>query len=313
MKPTAPCKTTSVNLPTIPPSAYLFLVRRTLRSWRRLLPSSAGADLIELRKSDFELPSQREEGTLIHILANRQTLAGVAALTLIPGALHGQDAKFAADNLKYSRDFYAKTHFVAVAESPDAFKYDRYPLEGPERIQCADGTYLRQHGKLWRHVPDKMRTGIPITYMEFNRYVMTFAGREEWGRFGQLVDEKTTQKLSGWIKLVDAAFNVETSSLKLVKKSELGRAEWIFQAPSGNPNGILTQLTFRKLARDKSENVLLHEFSGSMRLEGDHVVPADSNNAVKMGFGYMMRADERYEVSEFVWEEMQQPDVETKK
>jgi hypothetical protein len=51
--------------------------------------------------------------------------------------------------------------------------------------------------------------------------------------------------------------------------------------------------------------VLLHEFSGSMRLEGDKAVPAGAANAVKLGFGYMMNAEGGYEVSEFVWEEMQ--------
>ena len=67
----------------------------------------------------------------------RKTFIGVAAISiLLPVTVPAQDAKFAADNLKYSRDFYSKVHFVAIAESPEAFKYDRYPSGGPERVQC---------------------------------------------------------------------------------------------------------------------------------------------------------------------------------
>jgi len=111
---------------------------------------------------------------------------GVAAISVfVLSPLRGQDAKFAADNLKYSRDFYSKVHFVAMASLPASFKYDRYPSGGPERIQCDDGTYARQHGRPWRYLNDKMRTGLPIDYPERNRYVMTFALREDWGRTGE--------------------------------------------------------------------------------------------------------------------------------
>ena len=44
---------------------------------------------------------------------------GVAAISVfVLSPLQGQDAKFAADNLKYSRDFYSKVHFVAMASLP---------------------------------------------------------------------------------------------------------------------------------------------------------------------------------------------------
>jgi len=217
--------------------------------------------------------------------------------------LRAQDAKFFADNLKYSRDFYSKVHFVAIAELPHAFKYDRYPADGPERIQCDEGTYTRQHGKPWAYVNDKMRAGLPIDYPERNGYVMTFALREEWGRMGEPVDNETARKLDGWIKLVEAAINLTPANAKLLNQSETtdSRAEWVFEAPPENPNGVLTRFTFRKPASDKSENVLLHEFSGSTRLGGDKVVAAGAADSVRFGFGYMMRVEDGHEVSEYVW------------
>jgi len=69
----------------------------------------------------------------------------VGGLLLALSTLRAQDAKFAADNLKYSRDFYSKVHLVAIANlslgsaGTAEFKYDRYPNGGPERIQCGDG------------------------------------------------------------------------------------------------------------------------------------------------------------------------------
>ena len=239
---------------------------------------------------------------------NRKFVPVVAISGLILSTLWAQDAKFFADNLKYSRDFYSKVHFVAIAELPHAFKYDRYPADGPERIQCDEGTYTRQHGKPWAYVNDKMRAGLPIDYPERNRYVMTFALREEWGRMGEPLDNETARKLDGWIKLVEAAINLTPTNAKLLNQSETtdGRAEWVFEAPPENPNGVLTRFTFRKPASDKSENVLLHEFSGSMRLEGEKVVAAGAADSVRFGFGYMMRVEDGHEVSEYVWEEMQQ-------
>ena len=78
---------------------------------------------------------------------DRKFVPVVVISGLILSTLWAQDAKFFADNLKYSRDFYSKVHFVAIAELPHAFKYDRYPADGPERIQCDEGTYTRQHSK----------------------------------------------------------------------------------------------------------------------------------------------------------------------
>jgi len=234
---------------------------------------------------------------------------GVAAISVfVFSPLRGQDAKFAADNLKYSRDFYSKVHFVAMASLPASFKYDRYPSGGPERIQCDGGTYARQHGRPWRYLNDKMRTGLPIDYPERNRYVMTFALREDWGRTGEPVDKETARKLDGWINLAEAALSVTAANAKLLNKSETtaSRTQWIFEVPSENPDGVPARFTFRKPSSDKNENVLLHEFSGPLRLEGGKVVSGGATDIVRLGFGYMMRAQQGYEVSEFAWEEMQQ-------
>ncbi len=238
---------------------------------------------------------------------NRKCVGIIAVSILVLSTLRAQDAKLLADNLRYSRDFYSKVHFVAMAKLPQPFKYDRYPSGGPERIQCDEGTYLRQHGRAWLHLNDRWRTGLPIDHAERDRFVMTFALKDDWGRTGEPVDKETARKLNAWIKLIDAAVNTAPTTAKLVDKSEAeGRAQWVFEAPSENPNGTPTRLTFRKPISDKNENVLLHEFSGSMRLEGDKVVPAGAADMVRLGFGYMMGAERGYEVSEYVWEEMQQ-------
>jgi hypothetical protein len=246
-------------------------------------------------------------------LMNRTFTAALAASILLLATSRAQDGKFAAENLKYSRDFYAKVHFIAIARAPESFKYDRYPSGGPERIQCDGGTYARQHGKAWLHSNDRARNGEPIDHAERDRFVMTFALKDGWGRTGEPVDKETTRKLDGWIKLVDAALNAAPAAVTLAEKSEAGRAQWVFEAPSENSNGVLTRFTFRKPVSDKSENVLLHEFSGSMRLEGNKVVPAGAVDMVKLGFGYMMKNDGPYEVSEFVWEEMQAANAEGNK
>ncbi len=238
----------------------------------------------------------------------RKDLAAIAiAAAVVSTTLLAQDAKFAADNLKYSRDFYSKVHFVAIAELPEPFKYDRYPSGGPERIQCDAGTYLRQSGKPWTHVGQKMRSGLPIDYAERDRYVMTLASKDDWGRMGEPANKDATRKLDGWIKLVDTAQNAAPTAIKLVDKSETeGKTQWIFEAPPENPDGVPMRFTFRKPISDKTENVLLHEFSGSLRLDGDKVASGGAADRVRFGFGYMMRGPEGSEVSERVWEEMQQ-------
>src|SRR6476619_1097281 len=239
---------------------------------------------------------------------NRKSVGLIGISLLILSASQAQDAQFAANNLKYSRDFYPKVHFVAIAILPTSFKYDRYPSGGPERIQCDDGTYTRQHGKLWVHSSEKMRTGLPIDYPERNRYVMTFALRKDWGRSGEPVDQETARKLDGWVKLAEAALSVVPTNAKLLNKSETtdNRVQWVFEAPSENPDGVPSRFTFRKPLSDKNDNVLLHEFSGPLRLQDSKVVQGGATDTVRLGFGYMMPSQQGYEVSEFVWEEMQQ-------
>jgi hypothetical protein len=201
----------------------------------------------------------------------------------------------ASDSLKQSREFYSNHHLVVVGTAPISFKLDRYPANGPERIQNNVGTYTRQHARPWDYLPDKMRTGLPLDYAERNRYVMTFALSKEWGHGGKPVDPKTAKQLDFLIKLVDAALNFAPANERLVQSETTYHSpEWIFEIPSGETT---VRLTFRK-SRESKDLPLLREFSGPLTLE-------DGKVKVDFGFGYMMRADPEHEMSEFAWEEMQ--------
>ena len=118
----------------------------------------------------------------------------VGGLLLVLSTLRAQDAKFAADNLKYSRDFYSKVHFLAIANlslgsaGTAEFKYDRYPNGGPERIQCDDGEFARKNGKTWLKSID-------------------------WGETGRPVDAQTSKRLNNWVGLIDARNSAKSSSL----------------------------------------------------------------------------------------------------
>src|SRR5213593_2795779 len=102
----------------------------------------------------------------------------VGSSVLILSTLQAQDAKIVADNIEFSRDFYSGVHFSAISESAPSFGYQRYPDNGPERIQCDQGTFARQHGKAWLKSAD-------------------------WGETGRPVDKETACKLDGWVKLVE--------------------------------------------------------------------------------------------------------------
>ena len=237
---------------------------------------------------------------------NRALAAAFVSLILSAGSSPGQDAQFAADKLEYSRDFYAKVHFIVAANLPVAFKYDRYPSGGPERIQCEEGTYARQHGQPWLYTENRARRGEPITHAERDRFISQAGSNASWGRVGEPVDEQTALKLESWIKLVDAALNTEPAGAKLTEKSEAeGRAEWIFELAPANGDLIATRLTFRKPLAEQNEHVLLHDFSGSLRAPGGERVAEAAAQPVRLGFGYMMTVNGGDEVSEFVWEEMQ--------
>ena len=198
--------------------------------------------------------------------------------------LLAQDAQIVSDNLAYSREFYSGVHFVAIATLPSSFAYDRYPDNGAERIRCDDGTFARQHsGQPWLKSAD-------------------------WGGTGSPVDKATAQKLEGWIKLVNAPFDLTPAEVKLSEKYEAeNRAQWIFTVAPQDPKGSATQFHFAERVYDPNENVLLHEFSGSLRLQGDKVVPGGASDSVKFSFGYLVPIGDGSELSEAAWEDMQKP------
>jgi tetratricopeptide (TPR) repeat protein len=195
-----------------------------------------------------------------------------------------ENAQIVSDNLAYSREYYSGVHFVAIATLPSSFAYDRYPDNGEERIRCDEGTFARQHpGQPWLKSND-------------------------WGRTGSSVDKGTAQKLENWIKLVNAALVLTPASVKPAEKSEAaGRVEWVFTAPSSDPKGAPTQFTFHKPTFDPNQNVLLHGFTASLRLQDDKVVPGRASDRVKFSFGYLVPIGGGDEVSQRAWENLQQP------
>ena len=210
--------------------------------------------------------------------------ATLACLVFTAANLPAQDAQIVADNLAYSREFYSGVHFSAIATLPSSFAYDRYPDKGAERIRCDDGTFAREQlGQPWLKSTD-------------------------WGRTGSPVDRDTTQKLEGWIKLVNAAFELTPANVKLSKKYETdNRVHWIFAALPQDPKGSLTQFDFDKRIYDPNQSVLLHEFSASLRLQGGKVVPSSASDSVKLSFGYLVPIGDGNELSEAAWEDMQRP------
>ena len=101
----------------------------------------------------------------------------VGSSVLVLSTLQAQDAKIVADNIEFSRDFYSGVHFSAISESAPSFGYQRYPDNGPERIQCDAGTFARsERGKPWLK-------------------------SENWGESGRPVDKQTAVKLDNWVNL----------------------------------------------------------------------------------------------------------------
>jgi tetratricopeptide (TPR) repeat protein len=208
---------------------------------------------------------------------NRKIVGVIAISLFVLSTLQAQDAKVVADNLEYSREFYSGVHFSAIAESAPSFAYQRYPDNGPERIQCDQGTFARQHGKAWLKSAD-------------------------WGETGRPVDKETARKLDGWVKLVETAFDFTPSEVKLVKKSREGvRVEWIFEARTANQKGAPVRLTFARPLYDKSPNALLHGFEGSLPATG-----GIARERVKFSFGYLIAAS-GFELSEAAWEDLETP------
>jgi hypothetical protein len=115
-----------------------------------------------LRRYDGPVTEPGHEKEPLHCAAtyqpaNDKTIQPPANAAALPekesASSASPDAKFAADSLKYSRDFYSKVHFVAIVNlalgsaGKTDFKYDRYPNGGPERIQSGDGEFARKNGK----------------------------------------------------------------------------------------------------------------------------------------------------------------------
>ena len=186
-------------------------------------------------------------------------LSGLLATSfLVLSPLPAQDAKFAADNLKYSRDFYSKVHFVAIAKldfGPGGtadFKYDRYPNGGPEGIQTGDSEFARKDGKTWLRSSD-------------------------WGETGKPVDAQTSKRLNNWVGLIDARLNGEPASndasegatvMKFLGKEDEGeREEFVFEESKEKPKAkSYPHISFGRYKNAKDQQVLLSEFSGPMRL-----------------------------------------------
>src|SRR5438552_2741433 len=206
-------------------------------------------------------------------------LLSMGCSLLVLSTLRAQDAKIVADNLEYSREFYSGVHFSAIAESEPSFGYQRYPDDGPERIQCNAGTFARQHGKPW------LRS-------------------EDWGQSGRPVDQQMARKLDGRVKLVDAALAFAPSEVKLINKSEAGhRVQRLFEARGANETGAPVRLEFDKPLYDKNSNVLLHGFEGSLPIAGGKAVRSER---VKFSFGYLI-AQSGFELSEAAWENLETP------
>ena len=192
---------------------------------------------------------------------------------LLVATLRAQDAKFAADNLKYSRDFYSKVHFVAIANlslgsaGTAEFKYDRYPNGGPERIQCGDDEFARKNGKTWLKSND-------------------------WGETGKPVDAQTSKRLNNWVGLIEARLNGEPTSndpsegatvMKFIGREDQGeREEFVFEESKEKPKAkSYPHISFGRYKSDKEEPVLLSEFSGPMRLGGHEA-------QVKISFSHLV-------------------------
>jgi tetratricopeptide (TPR) repeat protein len=188
---------------------------------------------------------------------------GLAVLLLVGFSTTGraeENTEVEADNLKYSRDFYSKVHFVAIANldfgaaGKAQFKYDRYPNGGPERIQTGDGEFARKDGKTWLKSND-------------------------WGETGKPLDAQTAKRLNNWVGLIDARLNGEPASkdpsegatvMKFIGKEDQGeREEFVFEESKEKPKAkSYPHISFGRFKNAQDQQVLLSEFSGPMRLGG---------------------------------------------
>jgi tetratricopeptide (TPR) repeat protein len=189
---------------------------------------------------------------------NRKCAGLFAVSILVLSTSRAQDAKFATDNLKYSRDFYSKVHFVAIVNlslgsaGETEFKYDRYPAGGPERIQCDEGEFARKNGKTWLKSSD-------------------------WGQIGRPADATTSRRLNNWVGLIEARLNSEPASsdpsdgatvMKFIEKEDdAEREEFVFEESKEKPKAkSYPHISFGRFKNAKDQQVLLSHFSGPMRL-----------------------------------------------
>ena len=256
-------------------------------TWMQLRPKKSDKKKAELQQTEYWIAIsqdakrngvRRYEGPVtepghekepLHCVAtyqptNDKTIQPPASAAALPeehsAPSASPDAKFAADNLKYSRDFYSKVHLVAIANlslgsaGTVEFKYDRYPNGGPERIQCGDGEFARKNGKTWLKSND-------------------------WGETGKPVDAQTSKRLNNWVGLIQARLNGEPASndpsegatvMKFIGKEDQGeREEFVFEESKEKPKSkSYPHVSFGRYKSDKEGPVLLSEFSGPMRLGG---------------------------------------------
>ena len=222
-------------------------------------------------------------------------LAGLLGCVLIlVQPSHAQDAKFAADNLKYSRDFYSKVHLVAIANldfgagGTAEFKYDRYPNGGPERIQAGEGEeFARKNGKTWLKSND-------------------------WGETGKPVDAQTAKRLNNWLGLIDARLNGEPVSndpsesatvMKFLgKETDKEREEFVFEESKEKPKAkSYPHISFGRFKNAQDQQVLLSEFSGPMRLGA-------RDAKVKISFSHLIAVN--VQETRMVWSEKEHRYVE---
>ncbi len=183
--------------------------------------------------------------------AGRTIAATVTLLLILSATAPAEDAKFAAENLKYSRDFFSKVHLVAIVEfsfddgDKTEFKYDRYPDAGPERIQCEQGEFARKDGKTWLNSDD-------------------------WGETGKPADAQTSRRLDNWAGLAVRPLSNDPgeggAGLKFLQKKDDGdRALFVFEEAKAKGSSS-PRITFGKFKSDTTGQPLLSEFSGPMRL-----------------------------------------------
>ena len=226
--------------------------------------------------------------------ASNNAIEPPASTAILPERDSGKPGpEFAADNLKYSRDFYSKVHLVAIANlslgsaGTAEFKYDRYPNGGPERIQCGDGEFARKDGKTWLKSND-------------------------WGETGKPVDAQTSKRLNNWVGLIQARLNGEPASndpsegatvMKFIGKEDQGeREEFVFEESKEKPKAkSYPHINFGRFKNAQDQQVLLSEFSGPMRLGGHEA-------QVKISFSHLVAVN--VQETRMVWNEKEKRYVE---